>query len=60
MKGRTIIKRDGTIINEVIDREGGDCKEILKITERLGTQTGEEITGPDCDTVQETTYADGQ
>jgi hypothetical protein len=60
MKGRTIIKKDGTVITEVLDRQGGDCKEVYKITERLGTQTGEEITGPDCDTVHETTHFDGQ
>lgn len=57
MKGRTIIKRDGQIITEVIDRQGGDCKEVYKLTERLGTQTDEEVTGPDCDAVQETTFS---
>lgn len=55
MKGRTIIKKSGKIITEVLDRqEGEDCKEVYKLTERLGRTTGEEITGPDCDTVHET------
>jgi hypothetical protein len=54
MKGRTIIKKDGTIITEVLEREGQDCKEVVKLTERFGTKTSEEVTGPDCDTVRET------
>jgi hypothetical protein len=54
MRGRTIIKKDGTVITEVLDREGQDCKEVHKLTERLGGQVSEEITGPDCDTVHET------
>lgn len=54
MKGRTIIKKGGKIITEVLDREEGDCKEVYKLTERLGRTTGEEVTGPDCDTVHET------
>jgi len=55
MKGKTTIKKDGTIITEVLDREGQDCKEVYKVTEGLGKQVGEETTGPDCDTVHETT-----
>ena len=53
MQGRTIIQKDGKIVTEVLNREGGDCKEVRRITERLGTEMGEEITGPDCDTVHE-------
>jgi len=55
MKGKTTIKRDGTVITEVLDREGSDCREVYKLTERLGQTTGEEVTGPDCDTAIETT-----
>jgi hypothetical protein len=54
MKGRTIIKKDGTVVTEVLEREGQNCKEVLKVTERLGSKVSEEITGPDCDTVRET------
>lgn len=54
MKGRTIIKKDGSVVTEVIDREGTDCKEVMKLTERIGQQVSEEITGPDCDTTHET------
>lgn len=53
MKGRTIIKTDGTSTTEVLDREGEDCKQVYKLTERLGSQTGEEVTGPDCEAVHE-------
>lgn len=53
MRGRTIIKRDGTLVTEVIDREGSDCKQVYRLTEHLGPQTGEEVTGPDCDTTHE-------
>jgi len=55
MKGKLTIKPDGTTVTEVLDREGQDCKEVLKLTERIGQQTGEEITGPDCATNNETT-----
>lgn len=54
MKGRTIIKKDGRIITEVEDRQGGDCKDVHKITQGLGKQTREDITGPDCDVAHET------
>lgn len=53
MRGRTIIKKDGTVITEVLDREGQDCKEVYKLTERIGQQRDEEVTGPDGDTVHE-------
>lgn len=57
MKGKTIIKRDGTIITEVLEREGQDCAEVYKLTEHLGAKTGEDVTGPDCDTAIETSTA---
>jgi hypothetical protein len=56
MKGKFIIRKDGTVQTEVLDREGQDCKDIYKMTEHIGTQIDEEITGPDCDTAHETTY----
>jgi len=56
MKGKTTIKPDGTVVTEVLEREGQDCKEVIKLTERIGRQIGEEITGPDCDTNNETTF----
>lgn len=56
MRVKTIIQKDGTVVNEVIDREGQDCKNVLKITELIGQETEHEITGPDCDSVHETTF----
>ena len=56
MKVKTIIKKDGTVVTEVIDREGQDCKNVLKITELIGRETDHELTGPDCDSVHETTF----
>jgi hypothetical protein len=53
MRGKTTIKKDGTIITEVLDREGSDCKEVYKLTERVGKQVDEEVIGPDCDSVHE-------
>jgi hypothetical protein len=55
MKLKFTIGKDGSVVTEVIDREGSDCKQVYKLTERLGQTTGEEITGPDCDTAIETT-----
>jgi len=54
MKGKTIIKKNGDIVTEVLDREGQDCKNVFKLTERIGRQTDDEVIGPDCDTVFET------
>lgn len=54
MRGRTIIKKDGTVVVEVLDREGQDCKNVYKITEHIGRQISEEITGSDCDMAHET------
>jgi hypothetical protein len=54
MKFKITIGKDGTAVTEVLDREGSDCKNVYKLTERLGQTTDEEITGPDCDTAIET------
>jgi len=53
MRGKTTIKKDGTIVTEVLDRENSDCKEVYKLTERIGRQVSEEVIGPDCDSVHE-------
>lgn len=54
MRGRTILKKDGQIVVEVLDREGSDCREVHKLTQHVGTAVREEVTGPDCDTAHET------
>ena len=55
MRGKTTIHKDGTVTTEVLDREGQDCKDVYKLTEHIGKQIDEEVTGPDCDDVHETT-----
>lgn len=54
MKGMTIIKKDGRVIQEVVDREGEDCKTIHRVIASIGKTVSEEVTGPDCDEVHET------
>ena len=54
MRGRTIIKKDGTVVVEVLERDGQDCKDVYRLTQHIGEQTDEEVTGPDCDTAHET------
>jgi hypothetical protein len=56
MRGRTIIKKNGEVIVEVLERGGQDCREVYKLTQHIGTQKNEEVTGPDCDTAHETTF----
>jgi hypothetical protein len=49
------IKTDGTIVTDVKDRQGQDCNNIKRITQLMGKELSDERTGPDCDTVHETT-----
>ena len=53
MRFKTIIDKSGKITNEVIDREGQDCSNLLKITNSLGRQMSDERIGPDDDKVNE-------
>lgn len=53
MKVRATIKKDGTVINEVIDRETHLCSAVYQVTGSLGRQISDEDTGPECDTAQE-------
>ena len=57
MRGQTIIRKDGTAVTEVTERDGQDCKNVYKLTESFGKQISEEVTGPDCDTTHETTFS---
>lgn len=49
------IRPDGNHTVEVLDRQGENCNNILTQATGLGTVLQDEITGPDCDTVHETT-----
>ena len=53
MKFKFIVKTDGKIVTEVLDREGQQCSDILKVTQSLGTMLSDEHTGPECDRVEE-------
>jgi hypothetical protein len=55
MQGKTTITKDGKVINEVLDREGQDCRLIqtLGVTGGVGRVISDEQTGPDSDTVHE-------
>jgi len=47
------VARNGETKTEVVDREGQNCKNVLKVTQALGKEKSHEITGPDCDKVDE-------
>ena len=53
MKFKWIVKADGKVVTEVIDREGQLCSDMLKVTQNLGTMISDEHTGPECDRVEE-------
>lgn len=50
---RVLIKADGTIVNEVVDRQNHLCSTVYQVTRSLGKQLSDEDTGPECDTAQE-------
>ena len=54
MKFKAIIKKDGTIVTEVLDRGSHLCSEIYKVTNALGKQRSDEEIGPDGSTQHET------
>ena len=54
MKFKAIIKKDGTIVTEVLDRGSHLCKEVYKVTGSMGRQISDEEIGPDGNTQHET------
>ncbi len=54
MKSKMTIKKDGTVVTEVISRGSHLCSEIYKVTNAIGRQVSDEETGPECDSVHET------
>jgi len=54
MKYRIIIKKDGKMVTEVLERQGQECRNINRVTSGLGTFISDEETGPEGDTVHET------
>lgn len=53
MRVKVVIKKDGTVVTEVLDRGSHLCSEIYKVTNAVGKQLSDEEIGPECDTVHE-------
>jgi len=53
MKFKVRIKKDGTLVTEVKDRGNVECHTIKQVTNALGREVNDEVTGPDCDKVEE-------
>jgi hypothetical protein len=54
LKFKAVIKKDGTVVTEVVERGEHLCTEVYKVTNSVGKQLSDEETGPDCDRVNET------
>ena len=54
MKFKVTIKKDGTVVTEVLDRGSHLCSEVYKVTNAVGKQLSDEEIGPECDSVHET------
>jgi|WetSurSiteA1Bulk_404760.scaffolds.fasta_scaffold371688_2 hypothetical protein len=57
LKFRAIIKKDGKVVTEVLDRGKHLCTEVYKVTNSVGRQLSDEETGPEGDTVHEVSRA---
>lgn len=56
MEFKMIIKPDGTVHTEVINRGSEHCHEIHRVTNAIaGREISDEQIGPDCDRVEEIT-----
>lgn len=53
MKFKVVIKKDGTVVTEVLDRGNHLCSEVYKVTNAVGRQLSDEEIGPECDSVHE-------
>lgn len=53
MEYRLIVKPNGKVITEVLDREGQQCSVIRNVTNALGKTLDDETTGPECEPVVE-------
>lgn len=53
MRYEQIVDKNGKIVTEMLDRQGENCSNIYKITQNLGTQEDDVVTGPECDEVHE-------
>jgi len=53
MKFKVLIKKDGTVVTEVLDRGSHLCSEVYRVTNAVGKQLSDEEIGPECDSVHE-------
>lgn len=53
MRFKVVIKKDGTVVTEVLDRGSHLCSEVYKVTNAVGKQLSDEEIGPECDSVNE-------
>lgn len=49
----TINKKTGDVTTNILDRESENCSNIYRLTQKLGEQTEDVLTGPECDEVHE-------
>ncbi len=49
MQTRVTMRKDGTLLTEVISRSDHLCSEIYKVTNAIGRQVSDEEIGPECD-----------
>lgn len=54
MRIKAVIKQDGKVVTEVLERNEHLCSEVYKVTNALGKQLSDEEIGPECDTQTET------
>jgi hypothetical protein len=53
MKFKAVIRKDGKIVTEVLDRGEHLCSQVYKVTNAVGKQLSDEEIGPECDEVHE-------
>jgi hypothetical protein len=49
MKIKATIKKDGTVVNQVVDRQEHLCSKVYQVTRRLGKQLSDDEIGPECE-----------
>lgn len=53
MRFQITIKKNGEKVTEVLERGQENCASIKQLTNALGQEVSDEITGPECDKVEE-------
>jgi hypothetical protein len=53
MRFKAVIRKDGKVVTEVLERGEHLCTEVYKVTNAIGKQLSDEHTGPEGDRVEE-------